>query len=192
MILNGYDFSHWQTDAQIRAVMAGCDFVFHKATEGTTYRDKELNKRCQWLFKDRPGFVYHYLRADRPNVEGEVVNFVTMVNYVEDVIDDKIGVAIDVEYSSKTGGTKNTDFEYFKRFCEELRKRCNKRLIVYMPDLYSSAWYNWIREMDYGLWIARYRSKRPEHACDFWQYTNSPLDKDYFFGDYEKLESFVS
>ena len=189
-MMNGYDFSHWQTDDTIKMKLPGADFVIHKATEGTTYKDPMLIPRCQWLFENTPGIIYHYLRADKPNLDGEVNNFIGCYEKVK-AKGYEVGLAVDVEYSSKTGGTKTSDLEYCKRFVSELIKKTGKRVIIYMPDTYGAEWYKWIREKDLGLWIARYRTKYPEHACDFWQFTSKPIDCDVFYGSEAKLFSFI-
>lgn len=189
-MINGFDFSHHQTMQTINNQLAKAPgFIFHKITEGSTYRDPEVFNRLS-LVKKYPFIFYHYLRADKGNIDGEVNNLVNALA-LTGLSSSEYGVAIDVEYSSKTGGTRNTDFEYFRRFMAALESKLKKRFIIYMPDLYSATWYNFIREKDYGLWIARYRSKRPDHACDFWQFTTSPVDQDVFYGSEEKLKTFL-
>lgn len=189
-MIEGYDFSHHQTDAVIRTYLnMGPGFIFHKITEGSTYRDPQVYNRIK-LFKGIPLLFYHYLRADKGNATGEVDNLVNSLNLTT-LNPNQYGVAIDIEYSVKTGGTKNTDIEYVKRFMDMLSRKLKKRFIIYMPDTYSPIWYNYIREKDYGLWIARYRSQQPNHACDFWQNTSKPVDHDYFYGSIEKLYTYI-
>lgn len=188
--MEGYDFSHHQNTGTIKTYLAtGPDFIFHKLTEGSTYRDPEVYNRVKML-KEYPLFFYHYLRADKGNMAGEVNNLVNSLNLTT-LRPDQYGVAIDIEYSVKTGGTKNTDLEYVKRFMNLLNSKIKKRYIIYMPDTYSAAWYQWIREKDLGLWIARYRTQQPNHACDFWQNTSKPVDHDFFYGSKEKLYTFI-
>ena len=186
MTLNGYDFSHWQTDIQIKPLLSGADFIIHKASEGVSYKDPTLRNRYQ-LFKNKPLILYHYVRADKPALKEEISNLLSI--YVSAPY--PVGLALDVEYSSKTGGTKNSDIEYIKRFADQLRSATDVRVIIYMPDTYSREWYRHIRSEDLGLWIARYRSREPEHICDFWQNTSKPVDHDIFYGDYTKLYSFI-
>lgn len=188
--MKGYDVSHHQNIATVQQLLSTKpDFMFHKITEGSTYMDSEVFNRVKFL-KPCPMFFYHYLRADKNNAVGEVNNLVNALNQTM-LKPNEYGVAIDVEYSLKTGGTKTTDFEYFKRFMTALAAKLPKRFIIYMPDTYSAEWYYWIREKDYGLWIARYRAAQPNHVCDFWQFTSKPVDTDIFYGDANKLHSYI-
>lgn len=186
-MLNGFDFSHWQRDNDIKAYLPHADFIIHKASEGETYKDPTCIPRCNGMFKNIPTIIYHYVRADKCDPLKEAYNFMS----VYEKIDIKPGLALDIEYSKKAGGTQGKDLAYVKKLVSMLSPNVSKRIIIYIPDIYPSDWYKWIREEDLGLWIARYRSKYPDHACDFWQYTSKPVDQDYFYGSYSKLKTFI-
>lgn len=188
-MINGYDFSHHQNDAQIRVYLANNPgFIFHKASEGETYRDKECVRRVSSFPAQVVPGIYHYLRADKCSAVKEAANFLAVSCQL---LRDHM-LAIDVEYSRSTGGTADNDnhFAHFKIFTETLLGAGVDRLVVYIPDTYSRRWYQYIRENDLGLWIARYRTKQPEHISDFWQFTSKPVDTDVFYGSLDRLKSY--
>lgn len=180
--LKGVDFSHYQA-AGMDPYISDADFFIHKITEGTHYKDPECQRRLRAFADRKPTIVYHFLR-DMGNIENEMQHFISAV--INSGYAHTIGAAIDYEINNS-----KIDVDVIEYALVLLENQLHKKPILYCSDLHVPALYQMIRTHDFGLWIARYRKKEPEHACDFWQYNNRPFDQDYFYGDYEKIMKYI-
>lgn len=180
--LKGVDFSHYQAPS-MDTFISDCDFFIHKITEGTHYRDPDCHRRLRMFADNKPTIVYHFLR-DMGNIENEMQHFIAAV--INSGYSHTIGVAIDYELNNS-----KVDIAKMEYALVMLENYFHKKPVLYCSDLHCNELYQMIRSHDYGLWIARYRKKEPEHACDFWQYSSRPYDQDYFFGDMVKLMKYI-
>lgn len=179
-MLNGIDFSHWQKEPMDKEI-SKADFFIHKLTESTDFLDPEAFRRVKLFAENKPMIVYHYLRHPK-SAEAEALHFIKRVK--ETGLSHTLGVALDYE-------VERVDAATAEMFMYIVAKALHKRPILYCGDMESRDVYQMIRSRDWGLWIARYRKTPPEHICDFWQYANSPYDHDYFYGDRERLLTFI-
>ena len=179
-MLNGFDFSHYNRDEQVAKYIKEADFIFHKLTENTGYVDIKVFGRVA-MFKDIPTFFYHVVRPDK-NVSpaGEVSHFVAQLAKME-----KQGVNFGIALDLEDIYVKDKNRSYVIEFIKKIREAYKVPVIVYMGDLYNETFYNEIAAVGGLLWIARWRTKVPEHLCEFWQntdkYNGEALDHDYCF-----------
>lgn len=176
--LRGVDFSHYQAQS-MDPFISDAAFFIHKITESTGYIDPDAFRRIRKYADNKPTIVYHFMR-NQDNTEHEMEHFVAAVQ--NSGYSHTIGVAIDYELNNT-----RIDVAKMEYALSILESAFHKKPILYCSDLHCNELYQMIRAHDYGLWIARYRKKAPEHACDFWQYNNRPYDQDYFFGDMDRL-----
>ena len=179
-MLNGIDFSHHQPRS-MDAEISKADFFIHKLSESTTFVDPEAMRRIRLFANNKPTIVYHFLRHPK-SAEAEALHFIKRVK--DTGFAHTIGVALDYECDL-------VDTEAAEVFMSIVEKELHKRPILYCGDLENRRVYQLIRSHDWGLWIARYRKNPPANISDFWQYTSEPYDKDIFFGDQERLLSFI-
>ena len=121
---------------------------------------------------------------DIENIENEMQYFIASVQNTG--YSHTIGVALDYELNNTKADVNRIEYALVM-----LENVLHKKPILYCSDFQSNELYQMVRAHDFGLWIARYRKKEPEHACDFWQYSSKPYDQDYFFGDMSKLLKYI-
>lgn len=187
------DCSHWQNE-KLDEYISDYDILAHKASEGVSLVDKECERRCQLFGASKAMILYHVVKRDNYNAQVQFFSKIieSMPNY------KWMGVALDFENSENyfPYNTGDLVIEAIEEFNDFLTEKYNKRIIVYLGDLYQEGVYNCIRSLDLGLWIPRY-GKFPQHAPDIWQFqpgkvgTNEPLDKNTFYGDKIKLNTFL-
>lgn len=182
--LRGCDFSHYQNE-EYNKYLSSMDFIIHKLSEGTSFIDEFAFRRASMFAENKPFIFYHFVR-DRKNIMGEISHFAR--TFCKCDLKHTIGIAIDCEGAQFE---KSKDASDIFQVLEWLKNSLGKRPIFYGGDLLDASFYYAVRDTDSGLWVARYRSQKPVHACDFWQYSSTPFDKDLFFGDMEKMKSFL-
>lgn len=181
MILKGVDFSHWQS-GKMDSVISDCDFFIHKLTEGEKNVDPSAGRRIKTWCERKPTIVYHFLK-DSNNYQKEISHFIDTFNATGYA--HTLGACIDYETDTQA------NISAIEKAMYAIESILEVRPILYCGDVMSRELYQMIRTHDWGLWIARYRSKPPEHICDFWQCASTPYDKDVFYGDFEKLKTFI-
>lgn len=179
-MLSGVDFSHWQP-SEMDVHISDYDFLIHKLTEGKSYTDPLANSRIKKFAEKKPMLVYHFLR-DTAAVEREAEHFIFALK--ETGYMHTLGVALDYEVA-------HVNAAIAAKWLQIVASATGKRPVLYCGDLEEKAVYQMVRAYDYGLWIARYRKEAPDHACDFWQHTSKPFDKNIFYGDMSKLLTFI-
>lgn len=180
--LKGVDFSHYQA-VSMDPFISDADFFIHKITEGVSIIDQSCQRRLQKFADNKPTIVYHFMR-NQQNTEKEIEHFISSVDSTGYA--HTIGVAIDYEMNNS-----RVDVAKMEYALVILENHFKKKPILYCSDLHCNELYQMIRAHDYGLWIARYRKKEPEHACDFWQYSSKPYDKNYFYGGFKKILKYI-
>lgn len=183
-MLSGFDFSHWNSDAQVQKYYAQADFVCHKLTEGDYYIDPKAYARASKMFKatDKPVIWYHLVRPDKgldPIKEAKF--FVSQLSYVEAF--GPFGIAIDVEQPYVPYNSKQAVLIWLVTIVKEIRKTYNRPVFIYMGDLYPDAWYKELKKAGAEFWICRWRNTAPDHEWAIWQNTerhnSEKLDHDY-------------
>lgn len=179
-MLKGIDFSHWQPEP-MDSEISKADFFIHKITESTDFLDPEAFRRVKLFAENKPTILYHYLKHPK-SVEAEALHFIKRVK--DTGLSHTVGVALDYENNI-------VDPAVAELWLYIVSKALHKRPILYCGDFEKREVYNMIRSHDWGLWIARYRKNPPDHICDFWQCSSTPYDIDIFYGDMDKLLTFI-
>lgn len=192
----GGDFSHWNSESDFLKYVETCEFFAHKATESVSIKDDKFYDRVLRYIDSKPTIAYHVLSAST-DISKQATHFIETVNkviYRSDITKKRIGYMIDVEYDYFKSINEDEILCKILQFGEKIIDRVNHRPIVYLGDLYSNKVYNTLKAHDWLIWIARYSNKnnvKHKDYMDFWQYTSNPYDKDIFYGDVNKLHSFL-
>ena len=180
-MLKGCDLSKWNP-----VTPSGYDFYLIKASEGNGYKDSALDthfnavKSAGKLY----GF-YHYARPDLGNTpEAEADWFLSLVGqHAGNAI-----FALDYEGDSLSYGQ-----EWALRWLQRVYEKTGVRPVFYCS---SSAlpMFEKIAKENFGLWVANWNVESPKiepwSVFAFWQYTNRPIDQDYFNGTIEQYKKY--
>lgn len=180
-MLKGCDLSKWNP-----VTPSGYDFYLIKASEGNGYKDSALDthfnavKSAGKLY----GF-YHYARPDLGNTpEAEADWFLSLVGqHAGNAI-----FALDYEGDSLSYGQ-----EWALRWLQRVYEKTGVRPVFYCS---SSAlpMFEKIAKENFGLWVANWNVESPKidpwSVFAFWQYTNRPIDQDYFNGTIEQYKNY--
>jgi len=157
--------------------LADVSFVFHKCTEGDNYIDPTYTSRRDAVKQaGKVWGAYHFFRMNA-SASVQVQWFINHANIAPGDI-----VALDFETVSYDSWTAYTPKQVADRATDVMNLLrgafpsnrvilyCNESTLNTYVDRYAIPFYD-------GLWIADYGSK-PAHAHVFWQYGDSPVDKD--------------
>lgn len=187
----GCDLSKWNgANGVLDALSKYGDikFIIAKATEGRTYKDPmfDIHMRTA-LVNNRLIGAYHYARPDNKNrAEEEALNFVNAVRpYIGQCL-----LALDWEDKALT----ESDSTWAFKWCESVYAMTGVKPLVYVSEWYipqMKAFAN----MDFGLWVAKWDKKEPIVTPTWkfwamWQYTNEPLDLNWFNGTTEQFRKY--
>lgn len=192
----GIDISSHNDIRDLKAAKAdGVEFVWIKATEGATFRDKQFAEHHR--LAGEAGMMrgaYHFFRFDKDGVE-------QAVNLMETTGDShlELGIAIDVESSGNPEGLAHEDIteklltmiDYLKLRGYGVTLYCNK-----------SDYYTYLYESFPGsaLWICSFSSDPIAADWRFWQYSHSgsvagikgKVDLNVFGGSRHEWNAFLS
>lgn len=182
--LNGVDVSHWQSDADCKREFPSCDFVIFKATEGKTYKDKTLARKMQ-IAKDcgvKLFGLYHFYNSKKTATENASNFLETATKYLGN--NDTLLVC-DIEGQH----AQNVDIFYtdIVEFCDIVFEETGIKPLVY-TSASNVCKMSKLLEKDYGLWVAHYTKQSKPRTSIYgnmwalWQYTGSPIDRNYFNG----------
>lgn len=177
-MLKGIDVSQWQGNMDF----LNHDFVMIKASEGVGYKDKMLDTHYNNVRKNGVecyGF-YHYARPETGNSpESEADYFLSLVGHHQ----GNCIYALDWEGESLSCSTS-----WAFRWLERVYQKTGVRPLIYLQA--SQEWtsnYLDIIKANYGLWIAHWGVNKPTvkhwNCWAMWQFTDSPLDTNYFNGN---------
>lgn len=180
-MLKGCDISKWNPTTP-----AGYDFYIIKASEGNGYKDGLLDQHYNNVkaMGKLYGF-YHYARPDLGNTpEAEADWFLSLVGqHAGNAI-----FALDYEGDSLSYGQ-----EWALRWLQRVYEKTGVRPVFYCS---SSAlpMFEKIGKENFGLWVANWNVESPKiepwSVFAFWQYTNRPIDQDYFNGTIEQYKKY--
>lgn len=173
----------------------GVEFVWIKASEGATFKDKNFYANHSGAGKAgiKRG-AYHFFRFDKDGVE-QAMNLL-------DVVGDRkleMGVAIDVESS---GNPENINDELIKERLSTMVDYLNLRGIA--PTLYCNKkdYYRYLEDSFPGhyLWICSLSEDQIASEWTFWQYSHrgtlrgakGPIDVNVYGGSRQEWESFIT
>lgn len=180
-MLKGCDLSKWNPETP-----SGYDFYLIKASEGYGYKDSALDSHFNAVKSTGKlyGF-YHYARPDLGNTpEAEADWFLSLVGqHAGNAI-----FALDYEGDSLSSGQ-----EWALRWLQRVYEKTGVRPVFYCS---SSAlpMFEKIAKENFGLWVANWNVESPKidpwSVFAFWQYTNRPIDQDYFNGTIEQYKKY--
>lgn len=187
-----------QTPAK-RQFMQPVLFVYIKATEGATLKDKTYKVRS--IEADRHGIVkgaYHFLRMGS-SVDEQVKNFVAAAAWREGDLPPALD--IEVESEIRKVGVKKAQ-AITLRWLESVEEFMGVRPIIYTREDLRKKYLSDARFRKYDFWIARYSKKRPNNPdWRFWQmtengvlngYSGGRIDINLFSGNYEAFENYLN
>lgn len=192
----GFDISAHNGHIDFKAaVKDGMEFVWIKATEGVTFRDRRFVKNYDRAGKEglKRG-AYHFFRFDKDGVE-------QAINLLETVGDRdlELGVAIDVESS---GNPEGVDENLIKERILAMVEYLNLRGLA--PTLYCNKtdYYKYLVESFPGnsLWICSFSQDPIAAPWTFWQYNHKggvkgvkgAVDLNVFGGSRKEWNDFIS
>lgn len=186
-MIMGIDISNNNKNYLINKEIAANAFIFLKASEGKTFKDKSFKSYMEKIAKESDMYqnypflgAYHFARPDNGNTpREELENFIdTLGSHVENMM-----IALDYEDNAHITGEKWA-LEWL-RLAQDMTGK--------PPFFYTSASYlikyPTISE-EFPLWLACYnqdsRTGRYKKECDkavILQLTSNPLDIDVFKGN---------
>ena len=193
--VRGIDISRHNGEVNFKKVKeSGIDFVFIKATEGISHKDKLFAKNYEEA--RRAGLkvgAYHFFRFDKDGVE-QALNFLGAVGprYPE------LGLVIDVE---STGNPDNITTEEIKQRLSAMVEYMN--LLGHRVMIYTNfeGYYKYIEEIlpGFPLWICRFKENPIMAEWTFWQYDHhgkvngvkGDVDLNAFCGSRQEWERFL-
>ena len=149
MTLHGVDISNWQAGFDVKKC-AG-QFMIAKATEGTTFVDKNCDGFVQQAkAAGIPWGVYHFAHDGG---DDEVDFFVKQVKgYVKGGI-----LVLDWEADAVSKGVSAA-----KNFLDGVYSETGVRPLIYMSaSVVTGSNWSSVYNADYGLWVAAYQSNAP-------------------------------
>lgn len=178
MALHGVDVSSYQPNW---SPGANEDFVFIKASEGTSYRNpygfgQAARARAHGLVVG----WYHFLQHG--NIDAQANHFVNTAGI-------QAGDLLVCDWEAQ--GCTNADKDEFIRAVKGLRPR--SRVGLYC----NTSWWKTIDKTSYCgdfLWIAAYGVPDPgiKHEHQFWQYSDKPIDQNHgYFGTRAALKAWA-
>lgn len=194
--VGGIDISAHNGRIDFRSVAAdSVEFVWIKATEGATFRDRRFadNHRNAGEAGLKRG-AYHFFRFDKDGVE-------QAINLLEAIGDRtlELGVAIDVETSGNPSGI---DDDLIMERIAEMVEYLNLRGLA--PTLYCNKadFYTYLSDSFPGnsLWICAFSSDPIAAPWNFWQYNHrgsvngikGAVDLNVFGGNRMEWTDFIS
>lgn len=196
-MLIGVDASH-HNDSDV--VTCGADFMFLKATEGTTYRDPKLKEHLDTIAKSHTienlpiiGF-YHYARPENGNTPMDEAE-----NYLR-AVSPHIGSclhALDFEGDALSWTTRNKQAAWISEFLQIVNVRTNFAI----PFLYMSSSAFKILEplvkQRHGYWIAHYGKSKPSfvpagNVKYIHQFCSTKVDVNWWNGNIQELARYAT
>lgn len=186
----GIDVSSYQP-VLTAATISDYDFLFVKATDGGPM-SRDPNFASNWAALQKSGKIrgaYHELSGGSPSAQAALFMSAMTSEGLQD--GDMLAVVVS-DYP-------DVDGEKVQQFAGDVTGACkaakvNCPLIVYsdlsfLPDLGDVK--------QYALWIADYNPSAPQSVepwgtWAFWQWTDSPVDKDAFNGTTAQLTAWIN
>lgn len=202
--VKGLDVSHWQPTVDWSRVKAsGHEFVFLKATEGLTFRDKSFEGHREGARK--AGLLvgaYHFFR---PNLDpkAQAVHFAKVVG---PLAENDLPCVFDWEVSD--GHPSADDVQEARIFLQTIKDLTRKNPILYSGPYFLNSFGLGEEFKQYPLWIAHYGTKAPLVPApwtywSFHQFTDKGIvpgvgsdktgeDSNVFNGSLEQLKKFTA
>lgn len=185
-MLKGIDISHWQENDVLSGVIdfKNYDFILMKATEGLSFKDKYFRKYMDILPSSKLAGAYHFAHAECNDPIKEARFYLNEIRpYIGSIL-----MALDLE--DKSLANKKLD-EWALKFCNYVYEETGIRPLIYCSQSTCKRLKR-TAGAGFGLWVAEYSVEKPKSVKPFpfwaiWQYTNRPIDHDYFNGNREQF-----
>ncbi|SHJ37479.1 glycoside hydrolase family 25 protein [Aquimarina spongiae] len=194
----GMDISHFQGEIQWNKIKAdGVNFVYMKATQGTTFKDPRFEKNHAATKKNclYRGAYHFYETGKDPKKQAQ--NF---TETVKELIPGDLPPVLDLEeLGMQTSVTKEMYETNTLRWLKIVEEKLGVRPIIYSNPTFANAYLKHPEFANYKLWIADYtKGASPtmpytwkDKSWTFWQRTDSKklegaegkIDYDLFQGD---------
>ena len=185
MVMQGYDVSNWQSGYSTDWLLRTSDFLIMKATEGLNFVDGYCDGWVQACRNaGHPWGFYHFARNNDPIAEADF--------FVDDTA-NYFGEGIPV-----LDWEDGQSVAWVNAFVERVHSRTG-----IWPWIYANPWRFQLGGVNEncGRWVASYPGGVPSpEACPAadgiavacWQYTSTPLDKNYFYGGIETWRAYAT
>lgn len=168
--IDGADISHWQSGTldMAKAKKNGVKWLFHKATEGTTYKDPNYAKRrAEAKQAGLPFGAYHFAKANS-SVAAQAKHFLATASPQP----GDMRPMLDFEESAFASWTPAKRTAWVKEFVTAVQKATGVPPFIYTPfDLTDT--------FNCPLWVARYSDamnppvvRKPWKTWTVWQFSN--------------------
>lgn len=147
------------------------DFVFLKATEGATHRDKNYlsNMMNAKKYHKKRG-SYHFMHLTSSSVEEQVENFLDYIVYEEGDLPPVLD--IEVTKQAESIGIDSTRQKVLK-WLALVEKRLGIKPIVYTSANFKRDYLSSSEFDNYDFWIAHYNNTEPNcKGYKYWQFTD--------------------
>lgn len=189
---HGVDISEHQSESY---TPKGNDFVMIRASWGHFAEDNKFKKhvaKCDAL--NIPWGTYHYsYEKSYEEAKKAAENHLALIKSVNQS-NRKYPIAIDIEdadgWKKANGITFSDEIEVIKAW-KDVIEGAGEYLILYC----SRYWYDILRGLNkklidsIDLWLAHWGISEPSVKCQMWQYTDTPMDKNYVYVDYPAIIS---
>ena len=179
MVLHGCDVSTFQATMDL----SGYDFVIIKSSEGINYQDEGMERHVQSaLSTNTPFGFYHYARPDLGNTGAQEA--ASMLQYISPYIGQCV-IALDWEQNSLS-----YPISWIEEFLNYILDKTGVHALLYIQaNQATQSKYAPIANAGFGLWVAHWGVEEPSfsnwNTWSVWQYTDTPIDLDYFNGTVE-------
>ena len=192
--VRGIDLSHHNGSINYDD-LDSLDFVFLKATEGTSWKDRAFSTHYSaFREKDMAVGVYHFFRFD---VDGK-----EQARHFLDNIDGKefqLPLVVDVEQENNPIVSRDKVIARLRAFVKEVNHQTGIKPIIYTNGIGYSDFISHDFS-DYTLWLSSTNSWRPAMMdCTFWQFNIKAdlsaitynVDLNVFRGSREEWENYL-
>lgn len=198
--LRGIDVSHYQSEIDWQMLKKQeIEFVYIKATEGSSYVDKKFKKN--WKGVQSAGITagaYHFFSFDSSALS-QAKNFIKTVGNLS----GKLVPMVDVEYyADKENNSPDEKYvvAQLQEFLDILEEKYGKKPIIYTT---YKVYHKYIQKEfgQYPLWIRNvyYPPSDIDRKWQFWQYSDignikgikGDVDLNVFYGTMEEFEQFI-
>jgi GH25 family lysozyme M1 (1,4-beta-N-acetylmuramidase) len=196
MGIYGVDLSN--NNGSVIPVELQAEFVFHKATEGTTFVDKDYQLRGSAIMARKVPFgAYHYARVHE-DARAQVGHFLSVARLQPPMLVP----FVDIEGAGNEGATGAQWRSWLATWFSEMKGVHNRRCGLYVSpgfaDTYGFGQSSWLAE-NY-LFVAHWgvqspRIPKPWHKAAIWQFTatgkvpgvSGDCDRDQWLASFDSL-----
>lgn len=167
MRIDGVDISRHQGDTKIdwRALKAaGVKWMYHKATEGSTFKDEHYQpRRLEAMKNGMPFGAYHFARPSGGDAKDEAAFFIQVAKPQP----GDLRPCLDLEVMD--GLSMPQIVTWADVFCAEVVRLTGVMPVIYTPYKLSDA-----LESKAIFWVPRYNNSNtpPTRGWDIWQFSN--------------------